>query len=235
MPCPSSISRHFPDWPARPSNRPSRWPRPPALRRMATGWPQPARTGSSGFGRPTPAGRPGSSNCASPSPAWPRAPFGRKLRSPMSRGGSFSGIGSSPQGQPLKRQLREPIRILKCSADGWRLAACDGGIELWRLNSRTLRRMSSSLPDHPNGAAISGDGSHVVAWSQRQAVVWSPDQSPTPIWLAAKEGFHHAALAASGRLCALLDGRYRVRIWDLDDRRELASIESPGSAGARSP
>jgi WD40 repeat protein len=128
----------------------------------------------------------------------------------------------------LLRSGTQPIAALDFSADGSRLLARSPDcVEVWKCDAPEQPPLPFTLEGGIRGAAISADGSRVLAWNAQRAAVFDPASAQPLLQVAAQAEFRRGALAASGRRFTLIDGSFIARTWDVAARAPLSAIESP--------
>jgi WD40 repeat protein len=127
----------------------------------------------------------------------------------------------------LPRTGQQPAAELRFSSDGSTLIARSADrVEIWPSNAlgppQTL-----TLDGEILGAAISADGSRVLAWTGKRAAVWDAGSGQALVQCLATETMHTAVLSADGRRAAMADEDFMIRVWDVPTGKLVRAVGSP--------
>lgn len=136
---------------------------------------------------------------------------------------------SSPSAAPAKllRKAAEPIQQWWLAEDAsWLVGRSLRGVEVWDLKQPGAPPASYGLDHVILGVACAKNANHILVWSAKEAVVWSPGGHRESLRVKASSSFKQGAISTSGNRIALVDGDARVRSWQIEDGRELPTIEN---------
>jgi WD40 repeat protein len=128
----------------------------------------------------------------------------------------------------LTRTGSESVTDLRFSATGDELIARSADrIEAWKSADPQSSQTFCLAGGEIRGAAISSDGTRILAWSEKQGAVWDAVSGQPLLQCPATAAIHTAVLCADGRRVALADEAFKVRVWDVQTGKLVRAVESP--------
>jgi WD40 repeat protein len=118
------------------------------------------------------------------------------------------------------------LELALCGDGSKLLARSEGRVRVWNAEALGAPSLFDLGEGKIGGAVLSGDGSRLLLWSAKRAVVSDTASGEVVRELSAGEAFRHGHLSGDGARVALVDGSYAIRSWDVEEGRELAAIDS---------
>ena len=98
---------------------------------------------------------------------------------------------------------------------------------MWQCSAPEQPPVTVQMDGPLLGCAVSSDGARSLAWTSKRAAVWETATGQEIFGAVAENEFKAGSLSASGKRFALVDGVYAARIWDIDSRQALATLDHP--------